>query len=164
MKGKLLFVAGAAVGYVLGARAGRKRYEQIAAAASKVWNAPPVQRGVKQAQDFALDRVSELPAALLDGTKKAFAQVLTGRPGETSAPARRTTPPKAPIKPSASTSRAGSSSPAGATKTTAAKPAASKPAPKTTGAKASSTKASTAKKPAAASDTGSATTGETSDN
>ncbi|AZZ47876.1 hypothetical protein C5C31_03050 [Rathayibacter rathayi] len=43
MKGKILFVAGAAAGYVLGARAGRKRYEQIASAASKFWQTQPVQ-------------------------------------------------------------------------------------------------------------------------
>lgn len=43
MKGKILFVAGAAAGYVLGARAGRKRYEQIAAAANRFWQTQPVQ-------------------------------------------------------------------------------------------------------------------------
>lgn len=43
MKGKILFVAGAAAGYVLGARAGRKRYEQIASAAGRFWRTQPVQ-------------------------------------------------------------------------------------------------------------------------
>ncbi|ROS28509.1 hypothetical protein EDF22_0234 [Rathayibacter sp. PhB127] len=43
MKGKILFVAGAAAGYVLGARAGRKRYEQIASAANRFWQTQPVQ-------------------------------------------------------------------------------------------------------------------------
>ncbi|WP_197409344.1 MULTISPECIES: hypothetical protein [unclassified Rathayibacter] len=43
MKGKILFVAGAAAGYVLGARAGRKRYDQIAAAANRFWQTQPVQ-------------------------------------------------------------------------------------------------------------------------
>lgn len=46
MKGKLAFVLGAAVGYVLGARAGRERYEQIKRRAEAVWNTEPVQRGV----------------------------------------------------------------------------------------------------------------------
>ncbi|WP_323742828.1 MULTISPECIES: hypothetical protein [unclassified Rathayibacter] len=36
-------MAGAATGYVLGARAGRKRYEQIASAASRLWKTQPVQ-------------------------------------------------------------------------------------------------------------------------
>jgi hypothetical protein len=75
MKGKLLFVAGAAVGYVLGARAGRKRYEQIKSAASKVWESPGVQRQVEQAQDFAAARVGEIPGALIDGAKKVAASV-----------------------------------------------------------------------------------------
>ena len=44
MRGKLLFITGGLIGYVLGARAGRKRYEQIAAAASDLWSAKPVQR------------------------------------------------------------------------------------------------------------------------
>jgi hypothetical protein len=43
VKGKILFVAGAAAGYVLGARAGRKRYEQIASAANRFWQTQPVQ-------------------------------------------------------------------------------------------------------------------------
>lgn len=46
MKGKLAFVLGAAVGYVLGSRAGRERYEQIKRRAEAVWNTEPVQRGV----------------------------------------------------------------------------------------------------------------------
>jgi len=75
MKGKLLFVAGAAVGYVLGARAGRNRYEQIKSAASKVWESPGVQRQVEQAQDFAAARVGEIPGALIDGAKKVAASV-----------------------------------------------------------------------------------------
>jgi len=44
MKGKILFVAGAAVGYVLGARAGRGAYVKIKDQA--------VQKGVQQAEGF----------------------------------------------------------------------------------------------------------------
>lgn len=75
MKGKLLFVAGAAVGYVLGARAGRKRYDQIKSAAAKLWESPGVQRQVEQAQDFAAARVGEVPGALIDGAKKVVSSV-----------------------------------------------------------------------------------------
>ena len=46
MKGKIAFVLGAAVGYVLGSRAGRGRYEQIKRGAQNVWNTEPVQKGV----------------------------------------------------------------------------------------------------------------------
>ncbi|WP_199922304.1 YtxH domain-containing protein [Microterricola viridarii] len=70
MKGKLLFLSGAAVGYVLGTRAGRKRYEQIKEAAAGVWNTPTVQRGIDQAKDFALTRVSIVSDAVFDGAKK----------------------------------------------------------------------------------------------
>ena len=42
MRGKAGLVVGLAVGYVLGTRAGRERYEQIKAAALKVWNLDPV--------------------------------------------------------------------------------------------------------------------------
>jgi hypothetical protein len=75
MRGKLLFIAGGFVGYVLGARAGRKRYEQIVAAAENVWNADPVQRRVNEARDFALERVGEVPSALVDAGKKLFTVV-----------------------------------------------------------------------------------------
>jgi len=79
MKGKLLFVAGLGVGYVLGARAGRKRYDQIAAAARKVWETPGVQRQVHQAQDFAAEKVGDIPGALIDAGKKAVASVVSAR-------------------------------------------------------------------------------------
>ncbi|WP_344791893.1 hypothetical protein [Gryllotalpicola daejeonensis] len=70
MKGKLLFVTGLAVGYVLGARAGRKRYEQIASAANKVWQSPGIQRQVHAAQDYAAARVGDIPGAVFDGVRK----------------------------------------------------------------------------------------------
>jgi hypothetical protein len=71
MKGKLLFATGLAVGYVLGARAGRKRYDQIAAAANKVWETPGIQKQVHAAQDYAAARVGDIPGALFDGARKA---------------------------------------------------------------------------------------------
>lgn len=75
MRGKLLFITGGLVGYVLGARAGRKRYDQIAAAASDLWNRPPVQRRVNEAKDFALERVGDVPGALLEAGKKVASAV-----------------------------------------------------------------------------------------
>lgn len=53
MRGKLIFVAGAAAGYVLGSRAGYHRYEQIAAGASKVWNSRVVHKQVVKAEGAA---------------------------------------------------------------------------------------------------------------
>jgi hypothetical protein len=69
MKGKILFVVGVGVGYVLGTRAGRERYEQIRAAAEKVWNQPSVQQGVGTVKDFASARVGDLGDTVLDGVK-----------------------------------------------------------------------------------------------
>ena len=52
MRGKLMFIGGLAAGFVLGARAGREKYEEIRENARKVWDHPTVQEaaGVAQAQ------------------------------------------------------------------------------------------------------------------
>lgn len=70
MKGKLLFAAGLGVGYVLGTRAGRKRYEQIKGAALKVWGTPGIQKQVHTAQDFAAERIGDIPGAVFAGIGK----------------------------------------------------------------------------------------------
>ena len=44
MRGKILLVVGLATGYVLGAKAGRGRYEDIKRATDKFWGDPRVQR------------------------------------------------------------------------------------------------------------------------
>ena len=56
MRGKILIVTGLAVGYVLGARAGRGRYEEIKRAATKFWNDPRVKQQVETVEDFAKDK------------------------------------------------------------------------------------------------------------
>jgi hypothetical protein len=52
MRGKVMFIVGAGVGYVLGTRAGRAKYDQMVVQARKVWESPTVQEaaGVVQAQ------------------------------------------------------------------------------------------------------------------
>jgi len=75
MKGKILFLAGFGVGYLLGTRAGRERYEQIKAAASSLWNAPVVQRQVDTVQEFVKDKAPEVAEFVADGAKKVVAQV-----------------------------------------------------------------------------------------
>jgi hypothetical protein len=77
MRGKLLFITGGLIGYVLGARAGRKRYDQIAAAATELWNAKPVQRRVTEVRDFALEAVGDVPSQLFEASKKAGKKVYT---------------------------------------------------------------------------------------
>lgn len=71
MRGKLLFVAGLAVGYVLGTRAGRQRYEQIKLAAKNVWESEPVQWAAGQAQDAVADVADKAVAQ----ARKVIAQV-----------------------------------------------------------------------------------------
>jgi hypothetical protein len=53
---KLMLLAAFAAGYVLGARAGRARYEQIKSAATKVRNDPRVQEKAHQAVDLAREQ------------------------------------------------------------------------------------------------------------
>ena len=75
MKGKILLLTGLAVGYVLGARAGRERYEEIKTTANKLWNDPRVQKPVHQAQDFAKDKAPEVAEFVTDTAKKVVSQV-----------------------------------------------------------------------------------------
>lgn len=77
MRGKLQFIVGGLIGYVLGARAGRQRYEQIAASAKDFWEAPPVQRRVRQVRDAALEVIGDTPVVLYRGVRKAV-RALTG--------------------------------------------------------------------------------------
>ena len=55
MPSKTTFLAGFATGYVLGARAGRQRYEQIAAAARNFASNPKVQETAGSLQTQAAD-------------------------------------------------------------------------------------------------------------
>jgi len=53
MRGKLLFLGGLAAGFVLGARAGREKYEQLVQAARKVKENPTVQEAAGVVQEQA---------------------------------------------------------------------------------------------------------------
>ncbi len=112
MKGKILFLAGLGVGYVLGTRAGRERYEQIKTAAANLWNAPAVQKRVDDVQDFVKDHAPEVAEFVTDGAKKVVAQV-----------SGRTAGPKKPASRSGSSS--GSSSSSGSKSTSSTKKPAS---------------------------------------
>ena len=80
---KAAFVVGAAIGYVLGARAGRKRYEQIKGQASRLWNSDPVQHRVGDAtqavkQQAAPYVTEKLPETLHRGTDGHLHADMTG--------------------------------------------------------------------------------------
>jgi hypothetical protein len=85
MRGKILLVVGLTAGYVLGAKAGRGRYEQIKRAADTLWSNPRVQRQVKKAEERALDfaqgRASGVIDFLSDGAKKVVSRSGTKQPG-----------------------------------------------------------------------------------
>ena len=131
MKGKILFVVGLGVGYVLGARAGRERYEQIRKAAEDVWNQPKVQEGVQTVKDFAMSRAGDVGDTVLDGAKKLVAQVTQSQ--------------------TSSTTRSGSA----ASKPSASKPSASKSKPAASRSSASKSTATTASTASSGSDTAS---------
>ncbi|GII55248.1 hypothetical protein Pth03_36370 [Planotetraspora thailandica] len=71
MRYKAMFAAGLAIGYVLGTRAGRERYEQIKRAAQRVADSPTVQEAAGlvgaqaskvagKAKDLACDKIGFL--------------------------------------------------------------------------------------------------------
>jgi hypothetical protein len=83
MRGKVGLVIGLAAGYVLGARAGRERYEQIQAQVDKVWNLDPVQEQVGKAKEFAKSTAMALPSTLWDSAVKVTkAATSKGTPGQ----------------------------------------------------------------------------------
>ena len=71
MKNKLVFAAGMAAGYVLGARAGRASYEQIKVKANELWNNPKVQDKVSQASETVTTKAPEVQAQAEQALKKA---------------------------------------------------------------------------------------------
>ena len=83
MRGKAGLVVGLAIGYVLGTRAGRERYEQIKTQWLKVWNLDPVQDQVGKVKDFAKSAAMSLPTTLWDSAVKVTKAASTkGTPGQ----------------------------------------------------------------------------------
>lgn len=63
MRTKIGFLLGAGAGYVLGARAGRERYEQIARSAREYWESPKVQQTVGDLEEKATGKAKGLVGA-----------------------------------------------------------------------------------------------------
>jgi hypothetical protein len=59
MRGKLMFLGGLAAGFVLGARAGRERYEELVERARKIKEHPTVQEATGVVQEQANRLVSQ---------------------------------------------------------------------------------------------------------
>lgn len=79
------FLAGVAVGYVLGSRAGHGRYEQIKDQANQLWSSKTVQRGVDQAKDTARTTVPAV-ADKVGGTAKGVADKAKGKADDAGLP------------------------------------------------------------------------------
>jgi hypothetical protein len=104
MKGKILFLTGLGLGYVLGTRAGRERYEQIKTTVERLWNDPRLQRQVDTVGAYVKDKAPEVVEFVSDSAKKVAAQV-TG----TKKPATRSSASKSSTAKSGSTSSSSAS-------------------------------------------------------
>jgi len=84
MKGKLLFIAGLGIGYVLGTRAGREKYEKLKTQAARLWNDPRVQKQVDAVEDYVKDKAPDVAEFVADGAKKVVRQVSNRKPAASS--------------------------------------------------------------------------------
>ncbi|MDO4888995.1 MAG: hypothetical protein Q3979_09930 [Actinomycetaceae bacterium] len=71
---------GLVAGYVLGAKAGHSRYEQISKYSSKVWNSKPIQAGVSKAHDAAGQAVHSAKAKVGRGRDDVGEETVTATP------------------------------------------------------------------------------------
>ena len=72
MRGKLVLLVGVGIGYVLGARAGRERYEDIKRAACRFWNDPRVTDQRHSVGQFAKDKAPDVVDFIGDTAKKVI--------------------------------------------------------------------------------------------
>lgn len=124
MRGKILFTLGLGIGYIFGTRAGRARYNEIKAAALKVWNDPRVQEQVSVATEFVKDKAPDVVDFVAANAKKVAARVDGVRSGSPKT-APKTAPKAAPKTPSKAAPKRAGSTPAQARAkkpATAAKP------------------------------------------
>ncbi len=95
MRGKILLVVGLGVGYVLGSRAGREKYDELVAKVHRVWNDPRVQKQWTTASDFVKEKAPDVADFISNNVKKPEADSAakgTGTTGGAAKPAARTSP------------------------------------------------------------------------
>jgi len=92
VKGKILLVVGLGVGYVLGTRAGRARYEQMKKTATALWNDPRVQHQVNNAEEFVKDKAPDVAEFFAEQAKRVVSQA-TGTKSGAKAGAKATPQP-----------------------------------------------------------------------
>ena len=84
--GKLSFLVGLGAGYVLGAKAGRQRYEQIKDRANQAWGHPQVQDTVEKASEQVKAKAPQVASAAGTAAQKAAGQAARATPGVSSKP------------------------------------------------------------------------------
>ncbi|GAA3888079.1 hypothetical protein [Streptomyces sedi] len=76
---KLVFIAGVAVGYVLGARAGRERYEQLSTAAERLRANPAVRNSVDSAAQAGRQAAARAAGVVADRAGDRLPEGVAGR-------------------------------------------------------------------------------------
>jgi hypothetical protein len=106
--GKVGMVVGAAVGYVLGAKAGRERYEQISASARQLLDKPQVKKVVDSVPGDLGARMEQVANKAADKVQQAGDKVAASGPGTSGTSgsttgSTTTTTPATPSTPTATT-------------------------------------------------------------
>lgn len=99
---KLFTLAAVATGYVLGARAGRERYQQISAQAQRLWQDPRVQKAAAEAKNAAAQQ-----APVVKGKVAQAAGKVTGKSDGKASSSTSSTSPTSPPAPAPSASPTG---------------------------------------------------------
>jgi hypothetical protein len=84
MKKRVLILVAGGVGYVLGTKAGRERYEQMRNTVIKVKDDPRVQEKAHQAADLAKEKAPVVKEKLTEAADKGAAKVRSSNGGGSS--------------------------------------------------------------------------------
>jgi hypothetical protein len=84
MSRKLSLLIGFGAGYVLGARSGRERYDQIVAKAQQLWRDPRVQEKAGQAQQLVQEKAGQAGEAVKEKVASATSSTAGGEQVATS--------------------------------------------------------------------------------
>lgn len=106
MRNKIMLLVGFGVGYVLGSRAGRGRYEQIKRGWLSFWNSPGVQSQVQSAQEFVTEKAPDVVDFVSDTAKK----LVSRSDSKSKSKAKSSTSSRSSTKSGGSSAKSGSSS------------------------------------------------------
>ena len=82
MKGKIMFGAGLALGFVLGSKSGRSAYDSLKTKSQEHWHNPTVQDKVHEATDTVKDKAPGVAEQLTEAAKKAGSAAASKLPGK----------------------------------------------------------------------------------